>query len=117
MKFYCHPRCTTCKKAEAWLKDNQVDYEWIDITSETPDQDLIKQVIESSDRTIKSFFNTSGKAYRESGLKDKIDDLSLDEVAELLASDGMLIKRPFATDGKVVTSGFKEQEYETYWKG
>lgn len=117
LTFYCHPRCSTCNKAEKWLKENNVEYQWVDLTEEAPDKELLKKMLENSDRTVKSFFNTSGKVYRERGLKDKIDDLSIDELAALLASDGMLVKRPFMTDGEQATSGFKEQLYETMWKG
>lgn len=117
MKFYCHPRCTTCRKAERWLETNKVPYEWIDLTLETPDADLLQDLIENSDRTAKSFFNTSGKAYREGGYKDKIEDMTAEEMAQALAADGMLIKRPFATDGEKSTSGFKEAEFEEIWKG
>lgn len=117
MKFYCHPRCSTCKKAQTWLDENHISYEWVDITEETPDARLIQKMIEESDRTAKSFFNTSGKVYREGGYKEKVDYMSPEEMAKALAADGMLIKRPFATDGKVATSGFKEAEYEKYWKG
>lgn len=114
--FYCHPRCSTCKKAERWLAENNVEYNWIDLTQETPDRDLILKSLQEANRTRKSFFNTSGNAYREMGLKDKLDDLSTEEAADLLASDGMLIKRPFTTDGKTVTSGFKAEEFEKVWK-
>lgn len=117
MKFYCHPRCSTCKKAQKWLDDHDISYQWLDITEETPDASFIQQMIEESDRTAKSFFNTSGKAYREGGYKEKVDHMSTEEMGEALAADGMLMKRPFATDGKIVTSGFKEDEYEKYWKG
>ncbi len=117
MKFYCHPRCSTCKKAEKWLKDNHVEYEWIDITEQAPDKELLSKLIKQSDRTPRSFFNTSGKLYREKGIKDIIDELSTEEMAYLLSSDGMLVKRPFATDGEQSTSGFKEEEYEKMWKG
>lgn len=117
MNFYCHPTCTTCKSAQKWLDKNDIDYNWINLKETTPSRETILSVMENSDRTVKSFFNTSGQKYREMNLKDKLSDMSLEEMAGLLANDGMLMKRPFAIDdGDNVTIGFKEQEYEKVWK-
>lgn len=117
LKVYCHPKCTTCKKAEAWLQDQGIDYNWIDIRQEQPDRDLVLRAIKESSRSRKSFFNTSGKAYRERGIKDQLDGMTDEEAVNLLLSDGMLIKRPFVTDGQRVTSGFKEDQFREVWKG
>ncbi|QKS72218.1 arsenate reductase family protein [Paenalkalicoccus suaedae] len=114
--FYQYPACSTCKKAEKWLKDNDVSYESVHIVEDTPSKETLRELVSKSDQPIKKFFNTSGKKYRELGLKDKVQSADEDELLEILASDGMLIKRPLATDGKNVTIGFKEDIYEEMWK-
>lgn len=116
MKFYCHPKCSTCKKAEKWLDENQIPYEWINLKEETPDQAILLRLLEQEGRSRKSFFNTSGKRYRELDLKNKVDQMSNQEAAELLSSDGMLLKRPFAIEGDLVTVGFKVDQYQNVWK-
>lgn len=116
MEFYCHPTCTTCKKAQKWLDDQGIDYQWINLKENTPSKEKLAALIKNSDKTIKSFFNTSGKKYRELELKDKIPKMSVEKAAETLVSDGMLIKRPLVIEGKKVTVGFKEEEYEINWK-
>lgn len=116
MDFYCIPKCTTCAKARKWLDQEGISYNEINLKEETPSKETMVQFLENTDRTRKSFFNTSGDAYRSGNLKDKIDDLSLEETAELLASDGMLIKRPLMIDGDTFTNGFKEEVYENTWK-
>ena len=116
MDFYCHPRCTTCKKAQKWLEANNVSYHFINLLETTPSKELWIKILENTDRTTKSFFNTSGKAYREKNLKDKIPHMTIDEAASYLASDGMLVKRPFAIEGDNYTVGFKEETYEKMWK-
>lgn len=87
----------------------------VNIVKETPTADELRTIIEQSGLNMRRFFNTSGMLYREMKLKDKIDAMSDEEKLELLASDGMLIKRPIATDGKQVTVGYKEEEYERVW--
>jgi len=116
MDFYCIKTCTTCKKAEKWLNEEDVSYTWINLKETTPSKELFLDLIENSKRTVKSLFNTSGQKYRELNLKDKLSDMTNEEAAELLASDGMLIKRPFAVEEDAVTVGFKEQEFEETWK-
>lgn len=116
MKFYCHPKCSRCKKAEKWLDENQIPYEWINLKEETPDQAILLRLLEQEGRSRKSFFNTSGKRYRELNLKNKVDQMSNQEAAELLSSDGMLLKRPFAIEGDLVTVGFKVDQYQNVWK-
>ncbi|WP_208560602.1 arsenate reductase family protein [Marinilactibacillus kalidii] len=115
MKFYCHPTCTTCKKAQKWLDERSVAYDWINLKETSLSKEEWIALIEQSDRPIKQFFNTSGQVYREKQLKDKVPNMTIEEAAELLASDGMLVKRPLAFDQKQVTVGFKEAEYETVW--
>ncbi|TFB24285.1 arsenate reductase family protein [Filobacillus milosensis] len=113
---YQYPKCGTCRKAIKWLDENGVEYEAIHIVEHPPSTTELKSFIEKSDLPVKKFFNTSGKKYRELGLKDKLKDMSDDEMVELLASDGMLIKRPIVTDGHKATVGFKEDTFAQTWK-
>lgn len=115
MKIYQYPKCGTCRKALKWLDEKGIEYESIHIVEQPPTQEQLKTLIDKSGLDIKKFFNTSGMKYRELGLKDKLKDMSDDEKIELLASDGMLIKRPIATDGDKVTVGFKEETFEQTW--
>ncbi|RLL46536.1 arsenate reductase family protein [Oceanobacillus piezotolerans] len=113
--FYWYPNCGTCKKAKKWLDDQGVDYNAIHIVEETPSKEQLLSLIEQSDLPAKKFFNTSGKKYREQNIKEKIADASTEEMAEILASDGMLIKRPIVSDGEKVTVGFKEETFQENW--
>ncbi|MBA2795445.1 ArsC family protein [Streptococcus porcinus] len=114
--FYEYPKCSTCRKAKAELKQYLSDFETVDIKSNPPRAELLKQWMENSDFPMKNFFNTSGHSYRELGLKDKIDCLTLEEATQLLAQDGMLIKRPILVkDDKVLQIGSK-QSYERFFK-
>ena len=115
VKLIQYPRCTTCKKAQKWLDENGVSYNSIHIVEETPSKDELKQLWQVSELPLKKFFNTSGNKYKELGLKDKLATMSEEEQLTLLASDGMLIKRPIVTDGKKVTLGFKESDFVEYW--
>ena len=116
VKFIQYPKCTTCKKAQKWLDENGVQYENIHIVDQTPSKEQLKAYYEASGVPLKKFFNTSGMKYRELELKDKLPTMSDDEQLELLASDGMLIKRPIVTDGKKLTLGFKESDFSETWK-
>lgn len=116
LKLIQYPRCTTCKKAEKWLKDNGIAFEAIHIVEQTPSKEELKEIWEKSGLPLKTFFNTSGMKYKELGLKDKLGSMSEDEQLALLASDGMLIKRPIVTDGEKVTLGFKETDFTESWK-
>ena len=111
-----YPKCTTCKKAQKWLNDNGFQYESIHIVEQTPSKEQLQAYYEASGLPLKKFFNTSGMKYRELGLKDKLATMSETEQLELLASDGMLIKRPIVTDGKNLTLGFKESDFLETWK-
>ena len=114
MKIYTHPRWSTVKKGIKFLEDNGLSYQAIDLTKDGITYDEIKSFHELSELPIKKFFNTSGMLYREMGMKDKIKDLSLEEAYKLLSENGMLVKRPLATNGQIVTVGFKEEEYKEY---
>ncbi|MFS8605826.1 arsenate reductase family protein [Priestia megaterium] len=114
--FYSYPKCGTCRKAKKWLDDNGVAYEEIYIVENPPTKEQLQSYYQNSGLELKKFFNTSGKKYRELGLKDKVSSASEDELLSILASDGMLIKRPLLTDGQKVTLGFKEEQFENVWK-
>lgn len=115
IKFYQYPNCTTCKKAAKFLSEQGVSFEPIDIVQLTPTKDEFKDIVDRSGIEVKKLFNTHGAKYRELNLKDKLDTLSEDEKLELLASDGMLVKRPLAILGDKVTVGFNEQVYRETW--
>lgn len=111
--FYEYPKCSTCRRAKAELQELGVDFVAVDITVDTPKVEQLKEWIENSTYTIKNFFNTSGQVYRTLGLKDKIDSLSIDEAASLLASDSMLIKRPvLVKDNQVLQLGHRKSYAE-----
>lgn len=111
MKFICYPKCTTCKKAQKWLDDNSVSYELRDIKEQNPSYEELTEWYKKSGLPLKRFFNTSGLLYKSMELKDKLPDMSEEEQLRLLASDGMLVKRPIAVTGDTVLVGFKEAEW------
>lgn len=111
MKFYGYKKWSTVKKAKNWLTENNIKFEEIDLIDTPPTKEEIKKMYEISNQDLKKFFNTSGVKYRELGLKDKIKTASEDELLDLLASDGKLIKRPLLVDDDKVIIGFKETEY------
>lgn len=110
--FVEYPKCTTCKKAKAFLDSKGAVYTDRHIKEENPSIDELKEWIEKSGLDVKRFFNTSGILYREMGLKDKLDDMSIDEKLKLLSSDGMLVKRPILVGDDFVLVGFKESQWE-----
>ena len=113
LKFYWYPKCSTCRKAKAWLDQAGIDYETIDLVQETPSADTFEKWLTASDLPVRRFFNTSGMKYRELGLKDKMAELSVKEASDLLASDGMLVKRPLLIkDDQFLLNCFKETTYE-----
>ena len=106
-----YPKCSTCKNAEKFLKDNNIKYEYRDIKLNTPTKEELIDIIETSNLDIKKFFNTSGLVYRSLNLKDKLDNMNFDEKIVLLSSDGMLIKRPILLINNKVLVGFKQKEW------
>lgn len=110
--FLGYPKCSTCKKAQKWLVDNGINVPMRDIKEDSPTAAEIKSWHEQSGLPLKKFFNTSGLKYKELGLKDKLPTMSLDEQYELLASDGMLVKRPLLISDDAILIGFKEQEWQ-----
>ncbi len=111
VKFICYPKCTTCKKAQKWLEDNGVEYELRDIKAENPSAEELASWHGKSGLDMRKFFNTSGILYKEMKLKDKLPTMTDDEKLSLLATDGMLVKRPILLAGDVVLVGFKESEW------
>ena len=109
--FVCYPRCTTCKKAEAWLQEREIAIQVRDIKEENPTEKELRQWHKKSGLPLKRFFNTSGVKYKELSLKDKLPEMSEDEQFALLATDGMLVKRPILVGKKKVLVGFKEKEW------
>lgn len=114
--FYWYPKCGTCRNAKKWLDQHGVAYNEVHIVENPPSRSELEEMFNKSGLDLKKFFNTSGQKYRELGLKDKMKTASQDELLELLASDGMLIKRPLLTDEEKVTVGFKEEDYEKAWR-
>lgn len=113
MKVYCYSKCTTCKKALKWLDDNKIEYELIDIKVDHPDEKTLRKLHKISGLPLRRFFNTSGLIYREMELSKKLPDMSEDEMFKLLASDGMIVKRPLLVADDKVLVGFKEEEWKT----
>ncbi len=111
-QFYCYKKCNTCKKAQKFLDEKKFPYEYFAIKEVQFTSSMIKQFHLKSGKDIKKLFNTSGNLYKELKLKDKIKDMSLDDCYELLATDGMLIKRPVLVTANKVYIGFNENEYE-----
>ena len=113
MLFVCYPKCTTCKKAQKWLEDKKLSFDIRDIKESNPTADELKEWFTKSGLPLKRFFNTSGLLYKSMELKDKLPDMTEEEQIKLLASDGMLVKRPILINGDKVLVGFKEKEWET----
>ena len=111
LKFICYPRCTTCQKAKKWLDEKGVEYEMRDIKSENPSFEELKEWYTLSGLPLKKFFNTSGLLYKSMNLKDKLPSMSEEEMLELLATDGMLVKRPLLVGEDFVLTGFKEKDW------
>ncbi|MDY3993813.1 arsenate reductase family protein [Evtepia sp.] len=116
MLFVCYPRCSTCKKAQKWLEENQVPYTFRDIKEDNPTLEELKTWHAQSGLPLKKFFNTSGQLYRSMELSRKLPDMSEEEQLALLASDGLLVKRPIAVDGDKVLVGFKQADWEAQFR-
>ena len=111
MLFVCYPKCSTCRKARNWLDENNAQYTERHIVEDNPSLEELKEWHDKSGLPLKRFFNTSGMLYRDMQLKDKLPQMSEEEQLELLASNGMLVKRPIAVDGDTVLVGFKEADW------
>jgi arsenate reductase len=112
LKFICYPKCTTCQKAKKWLDDNQIAYELRDIKLDNPTLDELAAWYSQGGLPLKKFFNTSGLLYKSLDLKSKLPTMSEEEMLALLATDGMLVKRPILVGDGFVLVGFKESEWE-----
>ena len=112
MLFVYYPKCSTCQKAKKWLDAQQLTYTDRHIAEENPTYEELKQWYEISGLPLKKFFNTSGMLYKEMKLKDKLPTMTEEEQLKLLATNGMLVKRPIVVKGEVVLTGFKEAEWE-----
>lgn len=109
--IYQYPKCSTCRKALKWLESNDLKIEVKDITSQTPSKEELIEIMNKSGLEVKKFFNTSGKIYKERKLKEVVNSLSVDEAAQILSEEGMLIKRPLLIQEDKVLLGFKEDNY------
>lgn len=112
MLFICYPKCTTCQKAQKWLDGKGLTYELRDIKTDNPTFEELSDLYRKSGLPLRRFFNTSGLLYRSLELKDKLPTMSEEEQLRLLATDGMLVKRPILVNGGKVLVGFKESEWE-----
>ena len=116
MTFLCYTKCSTCKKAQTWLNDNGIGYTLRDIKTENPTEAELRAWHEKSGLPLKKFFNTSGLQYKALQLKDKLPTMTEDEMFALLATDGMLVKRPMVITEETVLVGFKEADWEALLK-
>ena len=112
MLFIHYPKCSTCQKARAWLDGKGIPYESRDIKEDRPTLEELREWTARSGLPLKRFFNTSGMLYRDLGLKDKLPGMSEEEQLALLATDGMLVKRPLLVTDRAVLPGFREKEWE-----
>ena len=112
MLFICYPKCSTCAKARKWLEENKIAFEERDIKEDRPTRKELAKWHKASGLPLRKFFNTSGMLYRELQLKDKLPGMTDDEMLDLLATDGMLVKRPLLIAGDAVLVGFKQVEWE-----
>lgn len=112
MLFLCYPKCSTCRKAQKWLDEHDVDYDIRDIKTDNPDLAELELWHQASGLPLKKFFNTSGLQYKALGLKDKLPEMSEADQLALLATDGMLVKRPLLVGEDFVLTGFRAAEWE-----
>ncbi|MCE4955812.1 Spx/MgsR family RNA polymerase-binding regulatory protein [Macrococcoides caseolyticum] len=115
IKFYQLPNCTSCRKAAKYLETHGVSFEPLHIVEHTPTAAEFKTIIDNTKVDVDALFNRLGTKFKELKLKDTLSEKSLEEKLDLLASDGMLVKRPLAVNGNKITLGFKEKEYEATW--
>ena len=112
LKFICYPKCTTCQKAQKWLDDNSIEYELRDIKLNNPTYEDLSEWHKKSGLPLKKFFNTSGLLYKSMELKAKLPAMTEDEMLKLLATDGMLVKRPILVGTDFVLVGFKDADWK-----
>ena len=113
MLFICYPKCSTCQKAKKWLDEHEINYTERHIVEDNPSYDELKEWYAKSGLALNKFFNTSGLLYKEMKLKNKLPTMTEDEKLKLLASNGMLVKRPLIVKGDTVLVGFKEEQWKS----
>jgi arsenate reductase (glutaredoxin) len=113
--MYWYPRCGTCRSALKWLQAKGIEADTHDIFETAPSKETVRELWKLSGLNLRKLFNTSGEVYRELELKDKLPQMSEEEMLDLLSSNGRLIKRPIVTDGKKATVGFKEEQFAEVW--
>lgn len=111
LKFICYPKCTTCQRAQKWLDENNIKYEFRDIKQNNPQKEELTRWYKEGGLPLKKFFNTSGLLYKSLDLKNKLPQMTEEEMITLLATDGMLVKRPIIVTENLVLVGFKETEW------
>ena len=116
LQFLCYPKCTTCQKARKWLDENNIEYQFRDIKLDNPSLEELTAWYKLSGLPLKKFFNTSGLLYKSMDLKNKLPTMTDEEMLALLATDGMLVKRPLAIGDGFVLTGFKETDWEARLK-
>jgi arsenate reductase len=116
LRFYGYDKCGTCSKAKKWLEQAGTSFESIPIVDRPPSKEELRDMWQKSGLDLRKFFNTSGQFYKEMNVKEKLPTMTEEEMLELLASNGKLIKRPLATDNGKVTVGFKEDDYAKVWR-
>ena len=116
LKFICYPKCTTCQKARKWLDENKIEYEFRDIKIDNPSLEELTAWYKLSGLPLKKFFNTSGLLYKSMELKTKLPSMTDEEMLALLATDGMLVKRPLLVSDRFVLTGFKEADWVAHLK-
>lgn len=116
LQFYHYPNCSTCRNAQKWLNGHKKNLNPIDITLSPPNKTELKKLLGLSGKKITDLLNKSGEQYRLLNMKEKVKTLTEDQILDLLAKNGRLIKRPLLTDGKKATVGFKEEEFRQTWK-
>ncbi len=115
-QFICYPKCTTCQKAKAYLDERKIAYTMRDIKIDNPTYEELLQWYQNSGIALKRFFNTSGMLYKQMGLKEKLPQMTQEEQLRLLATDGMLVKRPILVEDGQILVGFREKEWEQYYQ-
>ena len=111
IQFFCYPKCTTCKRAQKWLEENKIDFAFRDIKLTPPTIEELTTWHKASGLPLKRFFNTSGLLYKSLQLKDKLPQMTEQEMLELLSTDGMLVKRPLLVGDDFVLVGYKEEQW------
>ena len=115
-RFYQYPKCSTCRNAQKWLEARKVKLESTDITLVPPSKNELKAILKASGKKVTDLLNKSGEQYRLLNMKEKVKTLSEDQILDLLAKNGRLIKRPLLVEGGKATIGFKEEEFNKIWK-